>query len=66
MKLKNVRQDKNISQRELSKLSGVSIRNIQAYEQGQIDINNASAVSVYRLCKALNCKYEDILDIKNS
>jgi len=66
MKLKDVRQDKNISQRELSKLSGVSIRNIQAYEQGQIDINNASAVSVYRLCKALNCKYEDILDVKNS
>lgn len=66
MKLKDVRQDKNISQRELSKLSGVSIRNIQAYEQGQIDINNASAVSVYRLCKALNCKYEDILDVKNA
>ena len=66
MKLKDVRQNKNISQRELSKLSGVSIRNIQAYEQGQIDINNASAVSVYRLCKALNCKYEDILDVKSS
>ena len=65
MSLKTVRIDKNVSQSKLAKLSGVSIRNIQAYEQGQININNASAVSVYNLCKALDCKYEDILNIEN-
>lgn len=65
MSLKTVRINKNVSQSKLAKLSGVSIRNIQAYEQGQININNASAVSVYNLCKALDCKYEDILNIEN-
>lgn len=66
MSLKSVRIDKNISQSTLAKMSGVSIRNIQAYEQGQININNASAVSVYSLCKALECKYEDILDVEEN
>ena len=64
MSLKDIRMEKKISQSELSRKSGVSIRNIQAYEQGQININNASAVTVYNLCKALGCKYEEVLDIE--
>jgi transcriptional regulator with XRE-family HTH domain len=64
MSLKEIRIEQNISQSKLSKMSGVSIRNIQAYEQGQININKASAVSVYSLSKALGCKYEDILDLE--
>lgn len=63
MGLKEIRNTRHISQSELSKKSGVSIRNIQAYEQGQININNASAMTVYNICKALDCKLEDILDI---
>lgn len=63
MNLRTIRLNKNISQHKLAKLSGVSVRNIQAYEQGQININNASAINIYRLSKALNCKYEDILSL---
>lgn len=64
MSLKEIRTQKGVSQSELSRKSGVSIRNIQAYEQGQINIDNASAMTVYQLCKALGCRYEDILSIE--
>lgn len=49
------------SQRELSEKTGVSLRMIQLYEQGQNDISKASADVVYRLSKALGCRMEDLL-----
>ncbi len=63
MSLKEIRKERGLSQSQLSKLSGVSIRMIQYYEQGRSDINGTAALTVYKLCKALNCSFEDVLDI---
>ena len=53
----------NISQRRLAMMAIVNIRTLQEYEIGTKSINKASALTVYRLAKALNCKVEDILEL---
>lgn len=50
------------SQSQLAKLSGVSLRSIQMYEQRNKDINKASVLTVYNLAKILNCRVEDLLE----
>lgn len=62
-KLKWVREMRGFSQNSLADLSGVSVRNIRAFEQGQIDINKAYASTVYKLATALNVKMEELLDV---
>lgn len=61
MGLRELRLEKELSQNELSKLSGVSARMIQYYEQGVKDINKAQAQSIYQLSQALNCRMEDLI-----
>ena len=61
-KLKALRENRNISQSELSTLSGVKLRSIQMYEQGINDINKAQAETVYRLSRAIGCSVEDLLE----
>lgn len=61
--LKKIRKEKKITQLELSERSGVNVRMIQHYEQGFKDINNASALTVYRLAEALDCTVGDILEL---
>lgn len=60
--LKLFRQNAGLSQRELAELSGLSVRTIQQYEQGQKDINKAKAVSVAQLAQVLCCKIEELLE----
>lgn len=60
--LKRIRLDKKISQSKLAELSGVNVRLIQDYEQGHKQINNAMAITVYRLAEALDCTVGDLLD----
>jgi transcriptional regulator with XRE-family HTH domain len=52
------------TQAALAKLSGVSLRSIQMYEQRNKDINKASAESLYRISKVLGCTIEDLLEKK--
>lgn len=61
-KLKELRQKKGYSQKELSQASDVNIRMIQYYEQGIKDINAAAALTVYRLAQALGCSVEELLE----
>ena len=51
-----------LSQSGLSDAAGVPLRQIQLFEQGQRDINKASASTLYRLSKALYCRIEDLLE----
>ena len=53
MNLKEIREDKGLSQQQLAESSGVNVRMIQNYEQGTKDINKASVTTVYQLSKAL-------------
>ena len=63
-KLKEKRMQRKLSQFQLAKESGVSLRMLQKYEQGDRDIKKAQAETVYKLAKALNCKMEELIDIQ--
>lgn len=54
-RLKAIRKRQRITQRELAGLSGVSLRMIQAYEQGDQDIRRAEAQTVFALSRVLGC-----------
>ena len=62
--LKKIRNENNLSQSKLAELSGVSLRMIQKYETGDRDINNASAVTVYKLAQTLKVNVEDLINKK--
>ena len=59
--LKELREQKGISQKELSEKTNISIRTIQSYEQNWRDINGANLKTLLSLCKALDCTLLDIL-----
>lgn len=63
-KLKEIRTQQGLSQSLLSKEANVSLKTLQAYEQGDRDIKKAQAETVYKLAKALNCKMEELIDIQ--
>lgn len=61
--LKQIRNERGLSQAELSNKSGVAVTLIQRYEQRVRDINKAEALRVYQLAEALECSVGDILEI---
>ena len=61
--LKRIRLQRQLTQPQLAELSKVKLRNIQCYEQGDIDIANARAETLYALAKTLDCTIEDLLKI---
>ena len=61
-RLQDLRLKKQLSQSELSEISGVSLRMIQQYEQKKKDINKASASSLLSLARVLNCDIEDLME----
>ena len=62
--LKRLRTASGLSQSQLAQSSGVSLRMIQAYEQGTKDINRAEGLSIYHLAQALSCTVEDLLELE--
>ena len=60
--LKRIRTAYGCSQAKLAKLSGVSLRSIQMYEQRKKNINKASADALYNIAKVLGCTMEDLLE----
>lgn len=60
--LKQIRQARGMSQRELSKLADVGLRSIQMYEQKRNDINKAQVEILYKLSRVLGCNIEDLLE----
>ena len=59
--LKEMRLKRGLSQTELAKMSGVSLRSIKAYEQGTNDISKAQADTLLMLSRVLNCSIEDLI-----
>ena len=60
--LKIIRSKLNLTQKELSDISGVPVRTIQQYEQRQKNINKAQTEYLVMLSKALSCGVEDLLE----
>ena len=61
-RLRERRSNCGLSQSELAADADVPLRQIQLFEQGQRDINKTSAITLYKLSKALHCKMEDLLE----
>ena len=64
--LKRIRNERGISQSKLAELSGVNVRMIQHYEQGFKDINQASALTVYKLAETLCTTVGELLEIEKA
>ena len=60
--LKRIREERNITQAQLSEKSGVNLRMVQYYENGFKDVNKAQGITLQALAHALECKIEDILE----
>ena len=63
-RLQKIRKARDLTQKELSELSGVSLRMIQLYEQRQNDINQASGQTINALARALCCNFYEIMEIE--
>lgn len=61
-RLKKLRESRGLSQSELAKLSGVSLRSIQMYEQRVNNIDKAQAQTIYKLSRVIGCSMEDLLE----
>lgn len=59
--LKRLRAYAGLSQTLLARESGVALRQIQMFEQGQRDISKAQADTIYKLSKALKCDMKDLI-----
>lgn len=60
--LKRIRKKYGLTQGELAKRSGASLRSIQMYEQRKKNINKASVDSIYQIAKVLGCSMEDLIE----
>ena len=61
-RLRRLRTYAHLTQKMLSEKSGVSLRMIQLYEQGQNDLSKAQVSVVISLAKALNCDIDQLVD----
>jgi transcriptional regulator with XRE-family HTH domain len=61
--LQKKRKDARYTQRQLAADARVSLRTLQYYEQGVLDINKASAATVYRLALVLGCQMDELLEL---
>lgn len=64
MTLQAIRENKDITQKELANKTGISLSSIRAFEQGQRNINGASIDKLIKICNVLECTISDILDNK--
>lgn len=60
--LTKARQAAGISRKKLAELSGVSARAIETYEQGKVNINDASVSRVRDLARAIGVPIEQIMN----
>lgn len=65
-KLKYIRKKKGMTRKELSEKSGINIRTIEGYEQGNRDIEMAYIDTLLSLSISLECKISDLLENKNT
>ena len=62
MKLKEKRIETGLSQSQLAKKTGLNVRTIQHYEQGSKIFDHARIDTILKICIALGCKLEDVID----
>lgn len=61
-KLKELRQAAALSQSQLAEKTGINVRTLQHYEQGSKVFDHARIDTILKVCLALNCKLEDVIE----
>lgn len=61
-KLQRIRKMRGISQKNLAKYCNISIKSVQAYEQGTRKLEKANKNTIIKICEVLNCKISDIIE----
>ena len=61
MGLREIRKERNLTQKELAQRSGVNFRSLQDYEQGHKKLTSANGDILLRLSTVLGCTTEDLL-----
>lgn len=61
-KLKTLRQAKGLSQSQLAEKAEIKVRVLQHYEQGSRDFDHANIGTILKVCIALDCKLEDVIE----
>lgn len=62
LKLKQVRQNKQMTQGQLAEAAGLNLRTIQHYEQGSKNLDHARIDTLMKICIALDCKLTDLIE----
>ena len=62
MKLQKMRKSRGLSQSQLAEITGLNVRTLQHYEQGSKCFDNANMVTILKVCLALECSIEDIVE----
>lgn len=61
-KLKKKRMEAGLSQSQLAEKADLNVRVLQHYEQGSKKFDHARIDKILKVCIALNCKLEDIIE----
>ena len=59
-KIKEIRKERGLTQEDLSKLTGITSAAIINIEKGH---NTPSPNSIYKICEALKCNYDKLLEL---
>ena len=60
-KLQELRLERNLTQKEVSKSTGIPLSTYIKYETENLDINGARLLHLMKICLVLDCKLTDIL-----
>lgn len=63
-RLKEAREAAGLTQAELASFAGISLSLLRSYEQGQRSINEARAVVIHKLSRALGTSMEELLEVE--
>lgn len=63
MTLKELREQKGLTRKEVAQKSGINLHTLQDYEQGHKNITSAKGETLYRRGLALGCSVDELLDI---
>ncbi len=62
MKLQEMRKKAELSQSQLADKAGINVGTLRHYEQGTKVFDNARIDTIIKMCLALNCKIEDVIE----
>lgn len=60
--IKKLRESRNLTQVELSKLTNINLDTLKSYEQNLRDIKSAKTIFSIKLAEVLKCNIEDLFD----